>query len=170
MNTHSQLISGCSLVLALFLAALTPSPALAAGYLKIADIKGESTDRAHKGEIEILSWSWGETGLEAGSGLTTGKRQHKPLTITKRVDKTSPVLQRAQADGRVFPEMTVYLPQADPGHQTYLKYKLSNVHITSFQTSAASSDSVPTETFTLNFEIIKVYDKPSTATAVIERQ
>lgn len=30
-------------------------------FLKIDGIKGESTDKAHKGEIEIESFSWGET-------------------------------------------------------------------------------------------------------------
>ena len=30
-------------------------------FAKIGDIKGESLDDKHKGEIEILSWSWGVT-------------------------------------------------------------------------------------------------------------
>ena len=28
-------------------------------FLKIDDIKGESKDSKHKGEIDVLSWSWG---------------------------------------------------------------------------------------------------------------
>ena len=32
---------------------------------------------------------------DAASGLPTGKRQHKPLTITKEIDKSTPLLQRA---------------------------------------------------------------------------
>lgn len=36
-------------------------PALAGGYLKLGDIKGESTASSRGGEMEILSFSWGET-------------------------------------------------------------------------------------------------------------
>jgi type VI secretion system secreted protein Hcp len=30
-------------------------------FLKIDGIPGESTDSKHKDEIDVLSWSWGET-------------------------------------------------------------------------------------------------------------
>ena len=35
--------------------------AFAAAFLKIADIKGESSDKNHEDEIDVLSWSWGMT-------------------------------------------------------------------------------------------------------------
>ncbi|MBP5150000.1 type VI secretion system tube protein Hcp, partial [Pseudomonas protegens] len=28
-------------------------------FIKIGDIKGESMDKAHKDEIDVLNWSWG---------------------------------------------------------------------------------------------------------------
>ena len=39
-------------------------------FLKIDGIDGESTDNKHKNEIDVLSWSWGETqsGTMAGGG------------------------------------------------------------------------------------------------------
>ena len=41
--------------------AMLAAPAVAGpAYLKIGDIKGESTGKGHEGQIEILSWSWGE--------------------------------------------------------------------------------------------------------------
>ena len=39
---------------------------------------------------------------DAASGLPTGKRQHKPITITKPVDKASPKLAEAVVKGKVF--------------------------------------------------------------------
>ena len=38
----------------------------------------------------------------AASGTPTGKRQHKPITITKPVDKATPKLLEAAAKGKVF--------------------------------------------------------------------
>jgi type VI secretion system secreted protein Hcp len=37
-------------------------------FLKIDGIEGESLDEKHKGEIDVLSWSWGES----QEGPTTG--------------------------------------------------------------------------------------------------
>jgi type VI secretion system secreted protein Hcp len=54
----------------------------AAAYLKLGDIKGESTDSKHKEEIELLSWSHEVVSpRDAASGLPTGKRQQKPLSV-----------------------------------------------------------------------------------------
>ena len=36
-------------------------------FLKIAGIDGESTADGHKGEIDLESWSWGESNPGAGS-------------------------------------------------------------------------------------------------------
>lgn len=48
--------------------ALAAAPALAAdAFLKLGDIKGESEADKHKGQIEVLSWSWGEAEAATGS-------------------------------------------------------------------------------------------------------
>jgi type VI secretion system secreted protein Hcp len=45
---------------------------------------------------------------EAGSGMATGKRMHKPLVITHEIDRTSPVLAAAMAKHEaVSMEMTL---------------------------------------------------------------
>jgi type VI secretion system secreted protein Hcp len=68
------------------------SAAQADYYLKIDGIEGE---------IQIESFSWGiTTPRDAASGQATGKRQHKPLTITKPIDKSSPLLFRLANDGK----------------------------------------------------------------------
>lgn len=147
--------------LALALAYVVPlDDALAAGYLKIGDIKGESTDDKHKGEIEVLSWSWGEAAtrrdVAAGSGMASGKRQHKPLVITKPVDKASPKLQEAIASGKPIPRVELLLPKEGGAAGEYVKYQLKNVYISSIQVGRATArDHVPTETFSLNYEEIK---------------
>jgi type VI secretion system secreted protein Hcp len=170
MKQHVKIVLSGALGLGLALA--FPPTASASGYLKVGDIKGEATDAAHRDQIEILSWSWGETSAArsaesaaAASGLPTGKRQHKPLVITKPVDKSSPQLAEAAAKGRVFPQMVVSVP--DEGRsEDYLTYTMTDVLITSYSTSGAA-DSVPTETFSLNYEEIKLdRTAPKTPTRV----
>lgn len=132
--------------------------ALAAGFLKIGDIKGESTDQAHKDWIVIESWSFGES-RPGTAAATTGKRQHAPFKVTKAVDKSSPMLQRAAQTGQTFER--VYLDAAETGadgRETYLKYELENVMITSY--SLSSGGDRPMESFALNYKAIKTDTVP----------
>lgn len=124
-------------------ALLAATPALAASdyYMKLGDIKGESTarDKDHKGWIELESLSWApERGAsatggvrvatgdvdgdgraeraavtaprDAASGLPTGKRQHKPVTVTKEVDKATPRLAETVSAGEDETEAALLLP------------------------------------------------------------
>ena len=60
------------------------------------DIKGESKDDKHKGEIEVLSWSWGIQGKASlGGGSASGKATIREMKIVKRVDKASTALMGA---------------------------------------------------------------------------
>jgi type VI secretion system Hcp family effector len=62
-------------------------------FLKITGIPGESQDRTHKDEIEVISWSWGLTRAgTAGSGGAAGRPAFREVSIQKRVDRSSPKL------------------------------------------------------------------------------
>lgn len=85
-------------------------PAAAAGYLKLGDIKGESTDARHKDWIDIVSVSEGvdqAAAAGAGSARATGRATLRPIVVTKAVDGTSPALREAVATGKVFKDATV---------------------------------------------------------------
>src|SRR3546814_20125439 len=63
--------------------------------IKIGDIKGESMDKAHKDEVDVLNWSWGMSqsgNMHVGSGGGAGKVNVQDLSLTKFVDKASPTL------------------------------------------------------------------------------
>ncbi|MFC4722170.1 Hcp family type VI secretion system effector [Geojedonia litorea] len=80
-------------------------------YIKIADVKGESTDRAHKDWIVIESFSHG---LEQQTSPTGATRQRASmafhdLTISKAVDKSTPKLMEFCAKGQVIPELELDL-------------------------------------------------------------
>lgn len=103
--------------LTFLLAAALSMPAMSAAYLKFDGVDGESTDKDHKQWIEVMSVSQGITSRDAASGLPTGKRQHKPITITKPIDKSSPLLAKSLADGTHLTNVSVSVD----GHVTVLK-------------------------------------------------
>lgn len=62
------------------------------------DIKGDSsiTSMEREGSIECLSFEDSvRTAREASTGLASGERTYGPITITKRIDKSSPLLAKA---------------------------------------------------------------------------
>ena len=46
--------------------------AVADMFLKVAGVTGECQDPDHKGEIEVMSWSWGLDAPTAQAGRPTG--------------------------------------------------------------------------------------------------
>ena len=56
-------------------------------FLKIANITGESQDAKHKGEIDVLAWSWGQsTGTGKTRRGTIPSACIQDLSLTKYVD------------------------------------------------------------------------------------
>ena len=87
---------------------------------------------AHKGWIEVLSWSWGASQAGsggAGAGGAAG-RLVGHVTIVKRIDKATPLLFKRCSDGTVLPLATVELARSGGG-LTYLKYELNSVLVSS---------------------------------------
>jgi len=103
-------------------------------FLKLDGIKGESQDAKHKGEIDILSFSFGatQTGTQGtGGGGGAGKVKVHDMQITKKVDSSSPLLFLNCASGAHIKEATLVVRKAG-GHQLeFLKVKLTDVLITS---------------------------------------
>lgn len=85
------------------IAVTVPAAAAETMVIKIAEIKGDSADAKHKGEIDILAWSWG-TSTAAAPGTKAGLQN---LTITKRIDSASPRLMFASARGQSFKEIVL---------------------------------------------------------------
>jgi type VI secretion system secreted protein Hcp len=126
-------------------------------FLKIEGIEGESTDRDHKGEIEILSWSWGETNASArngGGGGGAGKVSMQDFHFTMQVSKASPNLMLACATGRHISQATLTARKAGGRQQDFLKIKLSDVLVSSYQTDGNTNDKdvpLPVDQISLNF-------------------
>lgn len=92
-----------------------PAPALAETFLRLGDIKGESTDQKHKDEIEILSFtqSWTNSVGSAGGGGGAGKLQCGAITLMKSIDRSSPLLLKAIARGEHIKDAVITFRSAN---------------------------------------------------------
>src|SRR5262245_33816840 len=98
-------------------------------FLKIDGIEGESTDAAHKAEIDVESWSWGvsQSALGAGGGAGTGKATFQDMHFVARISKASPKLFLSCATGTHHKVATLSGARTAGKTVDYLKYKLSDV-------------------------------------------
>jgi type VI protein secretion system component Hcp len=78
---------------------------------------------------------------DSATGMASGKRMHKPFTITKEVDKASPLLTKACASGQHFSEVDVQLGSG-------AKYTLSDVMVSSIKQSSGGDRPMETVSFT----------------------
>jgi type VI secretion system secreted protein Hcp len=123
-------------------------------FIKVGDLKGESKDSTHKGEIDVLAWSWGMSNsgtTHTGGGGGAGKVNVQDLSLTKYIDLASPDLMLACCNGKHFPEATLTVRKAGETPLEYLKIKLTEVLVTSVSTGGSGGEDRLTENVTLNF-------------------
>jgi len=122
-------------------------------FLKINGIDGGSVSHKHKGEIELLSFSWGLTNSTAsgGGGGGAGRPTVSDFSIIKQMDETSPQLFEKCCQGEHISDVLITLVNKEKGQEFY-KIKLSDCIISSYQTSGGNSGGVvPMESVSFNF-------------------
>src|SRR5690242_1143419 len=125
-------------------------------FLQIDGIAGESTSAKHKGAIDLLSWSWGETNAAphgAGRGSGAGKATIHDLQFASPVSKASPALFQTCATGQHFKEATLSAQRgAGKAVGDFLTWTFSDVLVTSYQSGGTeSADAPPIDSVSLNF-------------------
>jgi len=96
------------------------------------DIKGESsqTSEGRENSIECTYFeSEVMTAREVQSGLSTGRRQNKPLIIRKAIDKSSPLIAKALTkNSKIDGEFKFYRPNpaGDGTTQHFFTVKITN--------------------------------------------
>ena len=131
-------------------------------FLRIEGIPGESTDDAHADWIEVLSFGWSvaQTTVAAsssGGGASAERADFQDLSIVKTMDKTSPKLAVACADGTHISEVVFELCQAGGNKLKYMEYKLIDCIVSSVQTdgSAQGDETLPLEIVSFNYSRIE---------------
>jgi len=136
-------------------------------FLKIDGIDGESQDAKHKNEIDVASWSWGESQggtMAGGGGGGAGKVNMQDFHFTMTVNKATPKLFLACACGQHIPKATLTCRKAGTEQQEFLLYTFSDLLVSSYQTGGSGgSDVLPVEQISLNYAKVEVEYKEQKA-------
>jgi type VI secretion system secreted protein Hcp len=129
-------------------------------------INGESVDDKHKGEIDVLSWSWGIQGKPSlGGGTASGKATVREMKIVKKVDKASTALMGAVRTNELIKEAVLTLRKAGKSPLEYLKITMEQGRVVSLDIEAGdpSGGFDVIERITLSFNKITVEYTPQGA-------
>ena len=136
-------------------------------FLKLDGIKGESQDHKHKGEIDIESFSWGasQTGSShTGGGGGAGKVDVHDIHFVKKIDSSTPLLFVKCAAGEHIKEANFVVRKAGGEQLEYLKYKFTDVLVSSVMPQGTAhtggGDEIPTEGLSLNFAKVEIAYQP----------
>lgn len=108
-------------------------------YLKLkgvrqGDIKGSVTQKGREGTIMVIAANHEimSPTSNIGSGAVVGKRVHKPFTITKELDRSSPLLYQAMINNEMLSNAEFDFFAADPVGVERMNYTvvLTNAIIT----------------------------------------
>jgi type VI secretion system secreted protein Hcp len=132
-------------------------------FLKIDGIKGESHVDGHKDEIQLESWSWGESNsgtFASGGGGGAGKVHMQDFHFVMHYNVSSPKLFLACATGQHIAKANLTCRKAGGKQNPYLKVEFTDVLVSSYQSGgSAHGDILPTDQISLNFAKIKIeYD------------
>ena len=135
--------------------------ALFDAFLKLDGIKGESADADHKGEIDIVSFSWGATNPSfigsATGGAGAGKVQFQQICFVKKADASTPLLVQACAAGQHCKDGILTVRKAGGTQLEFLKLALKLVFVTDFQQEGnPKGDDIPLERVTVTVGSIVV--------------
>jgi type VI secretion system secreted protein Hcp len=136
-------------------------------FLKLDGVKGESADHKHPDEIMIESWSLGAQNAASfghGGGGGSGKVKMEDIHITKKTDASSPNLFVGCCSGKHYAKAEIVNRKAGEKQVEFLKLTLTDVFISSFQTSENSdSGTIPTDSVSLAFSKIEIAYKTQKA-------
>ena len=136
-------------------------------FMKLEGIKGEAQDAVHKGEVDVLAWSWGISNsgtTHSGGGGGAGKANFQDLSFTKYIDLASTPLMLACANGKHVTKATLVVRKAGEHPLEYLTIVMTECLVTSVSTGGSGGEDRLTEHVSLNFKEVAVTYKEQTKT------
>ena len=120
---------------------------------KSGAVKGGVTQKGRENSIQVLSIEDEVVSpRDAASGLPTGKRQHKPISVKFEIDPSAPILYNMIASNENITqlELKFYRPSPNGVESQYYSVKLTTASIASIraETDATTHETLLDVTFT----------------------
>jgi len=153
---------------------LLANPAYAAQvdyFLKLDGIPGESTDSTHPNEIQLDSFQWGvnQKGTQtSGGGGGAGKVRFQDLHFTMKVNKASPKIFLACANGQHIKNGVLSVRKAGGEQQDFLILSFSDLLCTSYRQTGDPQNLIPEDSLELNFSKVTIKFQSFTPTPAAE--
>jgi type VI secretion system secreted protein Hcp len=134
--------------------------AIADMFLKVAGVTGEAGDADHKGEIEVVSWSWGMQASQStiAGDAGTGRSTMSELEIVKRADRASPTLMLYLRNNKLIGQAKLTVRKAGTTPLEYFTIELKKVRVTSLKLESQEHEVV--ERLRLGFGVVTVTYTP----------
>jgi type VI secretion system secreted protein Hcp len=103
---------------------------------KSGKIQGSVTQKGREGTIAVIASSHAILSpRDPATGLPTGKRQHRPLSITKELDRSTPILRSALTSNETLTTCDLLFYRADKTgiEAQYFTIRLTNASIASME-------------------------------------
>lgn len=129
-------------------------------YLQLEPIKGESTDEKHKNWIEVFSFSHGLSqhgsgAISSGATRVAGKVDVQDFIVTKRLDLSSPYLNKNCCMGKHLDKAVVEICKSTGQKEVFMKYTFENVVVSSINIGGGVGQEFPVETVAFSFGKVK---------------
>lgn len=131
-------------------------------------IQGDVTTAPHEGKILIKAFGSSISGdYDAGTGIPSSGKQHRPVRLLKDMDRASPQLLTAFKNNETLVSVTLQFlrPTQTGAEQHYVTVVLSNAHVVSMLPGHSSQDEdlmIPfRETIGLIYESMTVTWEPN---------
>lgn len=118
---------------------------------KQGKLKGESLAKSHKDKLEgYLFWYEVTSPRDTGTGQSSGRRQHKPVTFLKKWGAATPQIFQALFTNEQLTSVIFEFVQKSPSNEVYQTVKLTDAFVagvkqyigTAIQHGTRSTDSI----------------------------
>ena len=127
-------------------------------FLKIAEIKGDARNPRHEKEIEVVSWSWGETQnatFSADSKRTGGNVSMRDFAFNAVTGAASSQFLLFCASGKRIKTAILTCEKPEGKGDPFLTITLSDVVLASYDIESAPTSSLPMDRVVLRFNKIE---------------
>ena len=129
-------------------------------------VRGESLDKSHIGEIDVMSWSWGMDSPGDAFGLPTGRTHMELLRVSKRVDSATTALMSALRNNEVIRKAVLTVRKAGDEALAYLTITVENARLVHQRVMGGegADSSILSEELALSFQKVTVEYVPQVRT------